>query len=117
MAQVKQKLLVSAGDPIKFTETIIDLASKGAKLKPKSYVFVKHYPLHCEMEIYVEADEQLESTPNVTAIPVPVSFTKEELEAMEWEQLKDVCKTVGITGRNRDKLVKDYLSAMSKAGE
>jgi hypothetical protein len=36
---------------------------------------------------------------------------------MEWEQLKDTCKVVGITGRNRDKMVKDYLSAMSKAGE
>lgn len=117
MAQVKQRLLVKAGDPIKFTETIIDLASKGAKLKPNSYVFVKHYPLHCEMEIYVEADEQLESTALVTAIPVPVSFTKEELEVMEWEALKDTCKVVGITGRNRDKMVKDYLSAMSKAGE
>lgn len=117
MAQVKQKLLVKAGDPIKFTETIIELASKGAKLKPNSYVFVKHYPLHCEMEIYVEADAQLESTPLVTAIPVPVAYTKEELEAMEWEELKDVCKTVGITGRSRDKLEKEYLDAMSKAGE
>ncbi len=38
-------------------------------------------------------------------------FTKEQLDAMEWEsEFKEVCKAVGITGRSRDKMTKEYLA-------
>lgn len=37
-------------------------------------------------------------------------WTKEQLDAMEWEtEFKEVCKAVGITGRSRDKMTKQYL--------
>jgi hypothetical protein len=38
-------------------------------------------------------------------------WTKEQLDAMEWEtEFKEVCKSVGITGRSRDKMTKEYLA-------
>lgn len=38
-------------------------------------------------------------------------WSKEELDAMDWEtEFKAVCKAVGITGRSRDKMTKEYLA-------
>lgn len=41
-------------------------------------------------------------------------WTKEQLDAMEWEtEFKEVCKSVEITGRSRDKMTKEYLAKFS----
>lgn len=38
-------------------------------------------------------------------------WTKEQLDGMDWEsEFKEVCKAVGITGRSRDKMTKEYLA-------
>lgn len=36
-------------------------------------------------------------------------WTKAELEALDWDELKAVCKADGITGRDKAKLIKTYL--------
>ena len=36
-------------------------------------------------------------------------YNKAELASMEWETLKDVCKELGFTGRDRSVLVNKYL--------
>lgn len=38
-------------------------------------------------------------------------WTKEQLDGMDWEtEFKEVCKAVGISGRSRDKMTKEYLA-------
>jgi len=38
-------------------------------------------------------------------------WTKEQLDSMDWEtEFKEVTKSVGITGRSRDKMTKEYLA-------
>lgn len=38
-------------------------------------------------------------------------WTKEQLDAMDWEtEFKEVCRSVEITGRSRDKMTKEYLA-------
>lgn len=38
-------------------------------------------------------------------------WTKEQLLEMDWEtEFKEVCKSVGITGRSKDKMIKEYLA-------
>ncbi|MNC11131.1 hypothetical protein D3C75_588210 [compost metagenome] len=38
-------------------------------------------------------------------------WTKEQLDSMDWEtEFKEVCKSVEITGRSRDKMTKEYLA-------
>lgn len=42
-------------------------------------------------------------------------WTKEQLDAMEFEgEFREVCRSVGITGRSRDKMTKQYLDKFSK---
>lgn len=40
-----------------------------------------------------------------------VPWTKEQLLAMDFDtELRAVCKSVGITGRSKDKMIKEYLA-------
>lgn len=44
----------------------------------------------------------------------PKVYTKEELQAMDFEtELREVCKAVGVTGRGRDKMIKEYLEKVA----
>jgi len=36
-------------------------------------------------------------------------YNKAELAGMEWEELKNVCKELGFTGRDRSVLTNKYL--------
>lgn len=41
-------------------------------------------------------------------------YTKEELLAMDFEtEFREVCKAVGVTGRGRDKMIKEYLEKVA----
>lgn len=41
-------------------------------------------------------------------------WTKEQLDAMDWEtEFKQVCKDAGISGRDRKKMTKEYISKFS----
>lgn len=41
-------------------------------------------------------------------------WTKDELDAMEWEEFKAVCKADGFGGRDRAKMTKTYVDNSSK---
>lgn len=41
-------------------------------------------------------------------------WTKEELEGLEWEEFKAVCKADGFGGRDRAKMTKTYIDNSSK---
>lgn len=42
-------------------------------------------------------------------------WTKEQLDSMDFEtEFRKVCKAVGVTGRSRDKMTKEYFAAVSK---
>lgn len=41
-------------------------------------------------------------------------YTKEELLAMDFDtEFREVCKAVGVTGRGRDKMIKEYLEKVA----
>lgn len=44
----------------------------------------------------------------------PKVYTKEELQAMDFEtEFREVCKAVGVVGRGRDKMTKEYLEKVA----
>jgi hypothetical protein len=124
-------------------ENIIELANKGAVLKPGTTPFMR-FPHSVSMEIttdtpptpsamvrvfdketnkelfaaFVEPVSAIFSLDTETTETVVdkttnggVPWTKEQLLAMDWEtEFKEVCKAVGITGRSKDKMIKEYLA-------
>lgn len=63
----------------------------------------------------VAATFSLDSDDTVETVDVSKNgdtpWTKDQLDGMDWEtEFKAVCKAVGITGRSRDKMTKEYLA-------
>lgn len=57
----------------------------------------------------METDEEVEEVDVSKNGDTP--WTKEQLDEMDWEtEFKAVCKAVGISGRSRDKMTKEYLA-------
>lgn len=113
-----QQLTLTATNPVDFVERLIELASKGAKLKENTFPRIAACPYIVQLEIEVEIDKELQSSPGITAFPLPLSekiITKEELEALDWEKFKKVCKSRQISGRDRAVMTTKYLQATGQA--
>lgn len=95
---------------IKFFQTCINLAQKGATLKEDNALKIS-FPRSVWFEIIT--DEFLESDilQGLKVIPVEVQYTKEMLEAMDWETFKNIVQAKGIRGRQREVMQSKYLKA------
>lgn len=106
---VEQIVKVTATDPIEFAKLLLDLGKKGARIKHGSYVFLRNYPLSCEVVVDVTPDTQLESDPNLLAIPLAKPLTEEELEALAYDEILKVADEAGIKAKKKVDIVKEYL--------
>lgn len=125
---------------LNFIENIIRVANQGATLKektipnmrfphsismvletdevvvPSACVRVFHYDSNKEVYATFVAPKAAEfstdeDVKDYSLNDEGVPWTKEQLDAMEWEsEFKAVCKSAGITGRSRDKMTKEYLA-------
>lgn len=105
------KVLVTGNDSIGYTfmKNVIELASKGATLE-EGKVPTMRFPYSCWM--YLKTDELMESKPGFQFQIMQEIFTKDQLDDMDWETLKaTVKKKYGISGRDRNLLVTQYLKA------
>jgi hypothetical protein len=98
------EVVVRSPDPITFFNTVIDLAEKGAIIKPKTVPQLRHpysakllmrEPINKSLNIHVKADK--------------VVYTKEELKEFDIHQLKIIGSWWGLTGRGKNALIKDIL--------
>lgn len=108
MTNTKRKqVTVTATDPIQFAKLLLELGAKGASIKLGSYVYLKNYPLTCEVLLPLEAD--VENTPQIAVLPVAKRHTKEELEDMTYAELLAVAKEEGIEGKKKVDIIADYF--------
>lgn len=136
----KYHLHVTCSDTLglNLIENVIELANMGAKLKPGTIPSMR-FPHSCSMILEAEQPPTPRATVRVFEYdtnkeifaafvePTPSTFsldnevdkstnagvpwTKDQLDGMDWEtEFKEVCKSVGITGRSRDKMTKEYLA-------
>lgn len=105
------KVLVTGSDGIgyNFIKNVVDLANKGATLQ-EGKVPTMRFPFSAWM--YLKTDELMESKPGFQFQIMQEIFTKEQLDDMDWDTLKaTVKKKYGISGRDRNLLVTQYLKA------
>lgn len=111
----KQTLNVTASDPVAFVKRLLEAGKEGATLKDRTFPRIKGIPYVAELEI--NTDIGVDSKPGVNAIPVPLServYTKEELDAMEWETFKATVASRGVGGKKRDLMTNRYLKAIAE---
>lgn len=92
-----------------FMRNVVALANKGAVLQEGKVPFMR-FPHQAFM--YFETDELMENSPGFQFQRIQELYTKDQLEAMEWDDFKMVLKRdFGITGRNRQLMTREYLKA------
>lgn len=105
-----QTLVITSASPVDFIQRVLDAGKQGAVLKDRTCPRIKGVPFMAELVI--ETDKGIQSSPGVNALPLPESdkvYTKEDLEAMDWEAFKDAVQSKGIRGRQRDVMQVKYL--------
>jgi hypothetical protein len=105
------KVLVTGQDGIgySFMKNVIELANLGAVLEDKK-VPAMSFPYSCWM--YLKTDELMVNKPGFQFQIMQEIFTKDQLDDMDWDTLKaTVKKKYGISGRDRNLLVTQYLKA------
>lgn len=102
------KLQITSQDfyGVNFIENIAKYSKLGATFDQTVHIY-NDYPHSCAMDI--ETEEFLKSEPSVVVVVVKEEWTKEALEAMDWDDLRATCKTRGITGRDRDQIIRKFL--------
>lgn len=95
-----------------FMKNVVALANKGAVLQEGKVPFMR-FPHQAFM--YFETDELMENTPGFQFQRIQELYTKDQLDAMSWDDFKHVLKRdVNVTGRNRDLMTRQYLKAVGQ---
>lgn len=96
-----------------FLRDITSLAKDGAVLNDGGmFAHNTSYPPRAYMTL--ESETVRQSTASVKFYLIAGAYTREQLDQMKWEDLKTVCKEVGITGRDRELITTAYLEHVNK---
>lgn len=117
---VKQKISIFSADPItlmvKFQECIL----KGARVDPTEYMYLRSMPMRIGVYVEGPADKddwmwKSDAWLNCFGIDVAeFTYDAKTLEDLSWEDFRKVCAAVGVKGRDRAKMTKEYLAAMAE---
>lgn len=104
------KLHITSSDyyGVNFIENIIKYSSKGAVLDMSHHIY-NYYPHSCTM--LISTDEFLKSELCVEVEVVKEAWTKEQLDKMSWDDVRELAKSRGITGRDRQLVTRQFLEA------
>lgn len=94
-----------------FIKNVVALANKGAVLQEDKVPNMR-FPHSAFM--FLQTEELMQDSPGIRYQIIHEQFTKEQLDDMEWEDLKKLIKkSTGKTGRDRQILTNYYLKVMS----
>jgi len=89
-----------------FVEDVIKLTKQGAEVKEGTAI-VCSFPHKAWFTL--ETEELLETKPGMKVFPVSITYTRPQLEAMEWDEFRAAVNKVGVRGRHRDTMTVQYL--------
>ena len=110
-----QNINVTATNPVEFVQRLLELGAKGATLKERTCPRLKGLPYAAELVLEITGSDELQAGAGVNAIPVPMAikvYTKEELEAMDWDTFRSAVQSKGVKGRQREVMTVKYLQAV-----
>ena len=110
--KVKQKIVLRTADRREFVDECIRWGVMGAVQKQGSVPrFIA--PFTAEFEILVDPKNPHKDTHCIRAYPPDHRiYTEEELSQMEFNEFRESVALLGVKGRERDKMVADYLEAV-----
>lgn len=110
--KVKQKIVIRSGDRIEFVEELLKWGAMGANRQANSVPRL-FAPFTAELEIFVDAKNPFKDTHCIRAYPPDHRiYTEQQLEDMTFEDFRESVGLLGVKGRDRAKMVSDYLEAV-----
>ena len=110
--KVKQKMVLRTADRIEFATELLKWGAMGAKLQDRTVPRL-YAPFTAELEILVDPKSPHKDTHCIRAYPPDHRiYTEEELSQMEFNEFRESVALLGVKGRERDKMVADYLEAV-----
>lgn len=91
-----------------FMKNVIELAQKGAVLQ-EGKVPCMRFPHSAFLVLHTE--ELMEDKPGFRYQIVDINYTKEYLESFPIEEMRALVAEKGIKGRDKNKMIKQYLAA------
>ena len=92
----------------KWAENLIKYTKLGAEVKKGSLIKAT-FPHHVWLTI--STSEVLKNEPGVQVFRINETFTKEQLELMDWDEFRSAVAQKRIRGRKRDDMMRAYLKA------
>ena len=92
----------------KWAENLIKYTKLGAEVKKGSLIKAT-FPHHVWLTI--STSEVLKNEPGVQVFRINETFTKEQLELIDWETFRESIAQKRIRGRKRDDMMRAYLKA------
>jgi hypothetical protein len=93
---------------IKWLENLIRFIKMGAEVK-EGHTPKAKFPHHAWLTI--ETSELLRNEPGVQVFKIDEVYTREQLDAMEFPELREAVKSRGVKGRDRQLMTRQYLAA------
>lgn len=115
---VKQKMTLVSADPITLITKLEEYILAGARVDPTEYTHLRTLPMRISLFVEGPADKdnwlwKSDAYLNCYGIDVAeFTYTAETLEALEWADFRKVCAKVGVKGKERAKMTKEYLEAI-----
>lgn len=100
---------------VKWLHNIVKFANMGAVIEDRFFTKTS-FPHEVTMILETDTDFRIETDmkEGIIVYPVMVAKTKKEMDAMEWNEFKKECRTWGISGRQRDTMLNQYMKATEK---
>jgi len=101
---------------IQWLHNIVKIANMGGVIEERFHIKTS-FPHEVTMLVQTENDLRLETDmkAGIIVYPVMVAKTREEMEALDWEEFKRECRAWGIAGRHRDTMTNLYMAATEQS--
>ena len=110
--KVRQKIVLRTADRIEFATELLKWGAMGAKLQANSVPRL-FAPFTAELEVIIDPKSPHKDTHCIRAYPPDHRiYTEQELEHMEWNEFRESVALLGVKGREREKMVREYLEAV-----
>lgn len=112
------ELWVSIVDPLEFMKVVVELSAKGATILEGSMPRLRGTPLEIKMTVDSAKTKFLdEDIIGVVEIPKSIFYSSDDLEDMTFDEFRVACKYVGIIGRDRNQMMREYMALVHKQKE
>jgi len=117
---VKQRITLFSADPMTLITKLEEYILAGAKVDPNEFAHLRTLPMRIGLYVEGPADKddwlwKNDAYLNCFGIDVAeFTYDAKALEELEWNDFRKVCAAVGVKGRDRAKMTKEYLAAITE---